>query len=536
MRLDIFDRIKKAASAFRGNDELQTAKVTELASEYLKSLTNGLSPRKLNRILEAADNGDIVEQHKLFADLEDRDEHIFTELSKRRRALLPLDWAILPGREKDAKAEKIAEAVREQFDMIPSFEDLLLDLGDAIGHGFAALETQWEYRDGLHIPVAFHHRPQSWFQLGKDRATLRLRDNTQEGQELQELGWVIHTHKSRSGYFARYGLFRVLVWTYLLKMYARSDFAEYLEIHGMPLRLGTYPVSASEKEKRTLLAALQAIGHDAAGIIPDGMALEFKEAARSSEQPFMSMWDACERGQSKAILGGTLTTQADGKTSTNALGQIHNEVRRDILASDALQIANAITEQILLPLAVINCGLDDISLAPWFRFDTSEPEDLSYLADALPKLASVMKIPASWAHEKCRIPMAEGDEEILAPPLQPEQHIDKDTGPGKLARLRAELAASSGSPGTSSTPAPHDQQAIDRAEIPDETLQAAAEQMTAVLVAELKDGVPPEVLLTRLASVYPNMDSSSLEELLARAMFVGEVWGRLSAAENEAKE
>lgn len=526
MRPSIFERIKQATRAFKGGDELQTAKVTELAREYLKSLTNGLNPRKLNRILEDADNGNIVEQHKLFADLEDRDEHIFTELSKRRRALLSIDWEIMPGLEKDSRANKVAEAVREQFDMIPQFEELILDLADGIGHGFAALEMEWEYQDKLHIPTALHHRPQSWFQLAEDRTTLRLRDNSQEGQELQELGWVIHTHKSRSGYFARYGLYRVLVWTYLLKSYARGDFAEYLEIHGMPLRVGKYPLGAAEKEKRTLLAALQSLGHDAAGIIPDGMMIDFVEAARSSERPFMAMWEACEKGQSKAILGGTLTTQADGKSSTNALGRIHDEVRRDILASDAKQVASTITQQILLPLAVLNCGIDDVRLAPWFRFDVSEPEDLQYMADALPKLATVMRIPATWAHEKCRIPLPEGDEEVLTPPQQTGLPGELTHKPGRVIKLKADAE------GAAVGGIPPDQVAVDRADIPGVTLQAAAEQMTAALVAELQNGVAPDVLLARLAALYPAMDTTSLEEMLARAMFVGEVWGRLSCQDN----
>ena len=523
MHPNFFERIKQAARAFRGGDDLQTAQVAEIAREYLKSLTNGLNPRKLNRILEAADNGDIVEQHKLFADIEDRDEHIFTELSKRKRALLSLDWEIMPGLAKDARAEKIAEAVREQFDMIPQFEDLVLDLADGIGHGFAALEVEWGQQQKLRIPTALHHRPQGLFALAKDRTTLRLRDSTQEGQELWPLGWVLHTHKSRSGYFARYGLFRVLAWVYLFKSYARGDFAEYLEIHGLPLRVGKYPVGSQDKEKRTLLTALQALGHDAAGIIPDGMTIEFVEAARSSERPFMAMWEACERGQSKAILGGTLTTQADGKTSTNALGQIHNEVRRDILTSDAVQIASTITQQILLPLAALNCGIDDMRLVPWFRFDTSEPEDLQYLADALPKLSTVLRIPAAWAYEKCRIPPPEGDEEILTPPAAaPPAGLTARHQPVTLnaASEAAEIA-------------PPDQDAIDRADIPGETLQAAAEAMTSALVAELKDGVAPEILLARLGALYPTMDSSALEEMLARAIFVGEVWGRLSSKGDE---
>jgi phage gp29-like protein len=50
------------------------------------------------------------------------------------------------------------------------------------------------------------------------------------------------------------------------------------------------------------------------------------------------MIDWCERTESKVILGATLTSQADGKTSTNALGNVHNDVRHDILVADARQL------------------------------------------------------------------------------------------------------------------------------------------------------------------------------------------------------
>lgn len=47
--------------------------------------------------------GDILEQHLLFADMEDRCEHLAAEMGKRKRALLTLDWEILPGRANDAR-------------------------------------------------------------------------------------------------------------------------------------------------------------------------------------------------------------------------------------------------------------------------------------------------------------------------------------------------------------------------------------------------------------------------------------------------
>ena len=178
--------------------------------------------------------------------------------------------------------------------------------------------------------------------------------NGQEPQDLWPLGWIVHRHQARSGFLARGGLMRSLAWPYLFKNYSVRDLAEFLEIYGLPVRLGKYPAGASDKEKTTLLNALVGIGHNAAGIIPETMMLELLDAASGSGDTFMNMVDWCERTQSKIILGGTLTTQADGKTSTNALGQIHNEVRHDLLVSDAKQLAATLTRQLIAPLLYLN--------------------------------------------------------------------------------------------------------------------------------------------------------------------------------------
>ena len=124
-----------------------------LALEPQMNLTHGLTPKRLRGILELADQGDILEQHLLFADMEDRCEHLAAEMGKRKRALLTLDWEILPGRANDARAARIAAAIREQFDAVNGFEDLLMDLADGIGHGFSACEIEWDYRYGLHLPA-----------------------------------------------------------------------------------------------------------------------------------------------------------------------------------------------------------------------------------------------------------------------------------------------------------------------------------------------------------------------------------------------
>ena len=490
--------------------------------EQWADLTRGLTPARLSRILADADAGQIAEQHALYADMEDRCDHLAAEMGKRRRALLTLDWNIIPARD-DARAREVAERARGWLDMIPNFEDVLQDMADAIGHGFAALELRWDFFEGLHIPVEMTHRPQSWFQCPPDnRNTLRLRNGTLDGEELWPLGWLVHIHRSKSGWLPRAGLFRVLAWSYLIRMYALNSELAFVQIHGLPLRVGKYPPGSSPEDRSALLNALRALGQDAAGIIPQGMEVLFESANPATQDIPGLLVTRCEQGMSKAILGGTLTSQADGRTSTNALGVIHNEVRHDLLSADAAQIASTLTTQLLAPLCAINLGVTDRSLLPYFRFDTQEPEDLQLYADAIPKLAGYLPISSQGIMERLKLPVAVDDEDRIRPTQSaPPQGSDEDI------REDAESATALASvqPYTGRSAAA--QHALDSMS-PDMALISAAEALLAPLWAELDAGLPPENLQARLGDLYPQMDETQLAELMARALFVAEVWGRVN--------
>jgi phage gp29-like protein len=482
--------------------------------EQWGNLTNNLTPAKLRRILTDADLGNIAEQHALFADMEDRCDHLFAEMGKRKRALLTLDWDIIPGSD-TPQAKDTAKAAREQMDMLPCFEDMLLNMADAIGHGFAALEIAWDYSEGLHIPVGLTARPQSWFQCPwHDRNELRLRDGSAEGAELWPLGWLQHTHKSKTGWLPRAGLFRVIAWTYLIRAYALESNINYVQIYGLPLRLGEYPPGSSQEDKSALLNALRMLGSDAAGIIPSGMKVIFDAPSTTTQDIPGQLVTRCEQGMSKAILGGTLTSQADGKTSTNALGNIHNEVRHDLLVSDAVQIASTLTSQLVVPLIMLNLGVTDRKLMPYFRFDTQEPEDLRVFADALPKLAPYMEISRQWAHERLKIPRASGQRDLF----RAEGTGAPDAGGDKAAAM---LKLS-----------PHDaaQFALeDMDKGVESALAETGQALLAPLMEELKEGLTPAEIQARLGRMYPDMDDRALVDLLGAAMFVAEVWGRLNA-------
>ena len=407
-------------------EEPQTSRLAHLQHEMQNHPTRGLTPSKLARILDQAETGDLTAQFELFEDMEEKDGHIASEMSKRRRACL-LEWEIVPPTNASALEKRNAEQLAELVAEIGDFEDMLFDVTDAIGRGFACSEIEWHRVGKCWLPKTVTHRPQSWFQLHRGyRQELRLRTNTVDadgvmGAALQPFGWITHVHKAKSGYLERAALFRQLVWTYLFKNYSVGDLAEFLEIYGIPLRIGRYPPSASGKEKAALLRALVGVGHNAAGIIPEGMLIEFKDAATGDPAAFELMMSWCERNQSKVILGGTLTSGADGKSSTNALGNIHNEVRKDLRDGDVRQLNSTISRDLVYSMAALN-GLapDGPRRCPQFRLNAQETEDLTAMADALPKLTAIGLRPTlAWAHEKLGIPMPQEGEAVLGAVPQP---------------------------------------------------------------------------------------------------------------------
>ena len=334
-------------------DEPQTSRLVSLHNQVAGHPSRNLTPARLNTILEAAENGDLIAQHELFRDMEERDGHVFAELSKRKRAVIKLSWDVLPPRNPSKEEEQATAYVKELLLDMPDLEDLFFDALDGVAHGFSAIELEWNRVGKDWTIINAQHRPQTWFQLDRaQHTTLNLRDGTLDGAALRPFGWLLHIHKAASGYTSRSGLGRVLVWPYLFKHFSVGDLAEFLDIYGLPLRIGKYPSNASDTEKATLWRAVAGIGHNAAGVIPASMAIEFEEAAKGSEKPFETMIKWCETTQSKAILGSTLTSTTDATGLGSGVAEIHNEVRLDIRDSDARQIAGTLTRQLLAPLAV----------------------------------------------------------------------------------------------------------------------------------------------------------------------------------------
>ena len=499
--------------------EPQTSRLGHLYQEYANHPSRGLTPQRLHSILVAAEQGDLTAQYDLFTDMEEKDGHILAEMGKRKNALLGLDWDIVAPKGAGKDVQEAAAFARDLIESIEDLEDVVTDLMDAVGHGFSALEIEWGRMDKWWVPAALNWRPQSWFVIPQgDQNEIRLRTMQPGGEDLRAFGWIVHRHKAKSGYVARGGLHRTLAWPYLFKNYSARDLAEFLEIYGLPLRLGKYPSGASDIEKSTLLRAVTQIGHAAAGIIPEGMSIDFQEAAKGASDPYLAMIDWCERTESKVILGQVLSAEAKATGMGSGVADLQGEVRSDIRASDARQISSTLTRQLVYPLLALNRGWADPRQCPRFLFDTGEAEDLSLYAEALPKLVGIgVQVPVDWAHDKLRIPKPQEGEAVLGKP----QELTLPVAVNRAA-LSANLAGH---------PVFTDQAALDTAidALPETMLDQQARDAIEPLIRMVLDAADPSEVMGRLAEMYPGMDTDALQETLTRLLFAAELWGRINA-------
>ena len=375
-----------------------------------------LTPRRIKNMLLEAESGDLASQAALFEKMEEKDGELDAHLRTRKSGVASLAYDILPADESQAAADAAA-LCREAVDEIPDVKQAVFDLLDAIPKGFSALEIEWAIGGEQWRPKRLMWRPQRWFTLGEDGETLLLRDaGGTGGSELNPLSFIIHRVKARSGFCARTGLLRSCVRAFVVRHFAWKDWMAFTEVYGMPPRIGRLRegVAWDSDEARQLWEAVRALGMDAAAVVREGNAIEMLETRGAGEgEIFQRILEAAGREMTLSILGQTLTSGGE-KGGSYALGKVHNQVRWDLIQSDARALEETLTRQLLSPIARMNLGAQ----APVPRWHTAleEPRDLAEMAGTIKTLSEAgLPIPSKWVYQRFGIPEPAPEEPVLGP-------------------------------------------------------------------------------------------------------------------------
>lgn len=197
--------------------------------------------------------------------------------------------------------------------------------------------------------------------------------------------------------------------------YTIKDWLAFMEVYGMPLRIGKYdPNTAKEPERMTLRTALSNLGHDAAAMIPDGMDIEIIDINRGSgsDSLFGGLATYLDKQVSKGVLGQTMTTD-DG--SSLAQAKEHGEVKQDFLELDALALGATVNAGNTRPWCQLNYGEN----APVCEtvIDAAESEDLqAFTKSFLPWVEKTgLRAGAAYIRDKFGVPDPDeaGESEVL---------------------------------------------------------------------------------------------------------------------------
>ena len=503
-----------------GRPIMAAVAIRDVNDKFSSYPSDGLTPVKLARIFKEADAGDPFRQMELFEEMESKDTHLFSQLQTRKLAVTGLDWEVQPFSQ-DETDQEIAAFVEEQLKELDGFSDNLMDILDAIGKGISFQEIEWEYRDG-HVVVGnieYVHQKKFYYDTLTDALMLRT-EAFPGGIPLPENKFIVHRYKARSGHPSRYGVLRVVAWMYLFKNYDLKDWVSFCEVYGMPLRLGTYDATASEKDKAALMDAIVRMGTDAAGIVPSGTDIKFIESNKqSSVDIYERLARFCDEQMSKAIVGQTLTSDSGG---SYAQSKTHNDVRQDLTEADCKAVMETVRRDLIRPLVEFNFGVQ--AHVPYFILNATDTDDLKETAEIVNTLAAAgLEIPKSWLYKKFNIPAPEDGEETIGP----SPAVSGMAGTGQPGMFRGLKLKADGKEADG-------QQVLDRLEA------AAVEQSSAFFrqmmspVLELVEhcdsleGLPEQRKDEEaLRQLYNAMKVKDFDQLVEQVMYVSNMLGRM---------
>jgi phage gp29-like protein len=427
--IDVNGNPLKAAPKKDLTTEQSAPTLTGVRSIWNEQVASGLTPARLARVLRESGEvgGQIVDYLTLAEEMEERDPQYRMALTQRKLAIRNIEPVIEPASEEEDD-KIIADHVRKLLDTT-GFRNVLMHLADAIAKGFAAAEIIWKMDGARWFPEKILARDPRHFQFDRiSGRELRLReDGDIEGSILPPAKYIGHVPSLKSGLPIRQGVARTAMWIFMLKSFSLKDWMAFLEVYGMPFRVGKYGPGATQDDKRALLRAVANVAADGGAIIPESMKLEFIEtkAGNAGDNAFRGMAEYLDEQFSKLVLGQTMTGD-DG--SSEAQANIHNDIRLLILRADGDDLAATIQRDLVNHYVAFNFGQPKNGF-PQVTFPVPDPEDLKLLLEATKTFVDMGgTVPAGPVREKLGWRAANAGEEILgAKPVPVDPRKEKTT-------------------------------------------------------------------------------------------------------------
>ncbi|MEO6217749.1 MAG: DUF935 domain-containing protein [Sphingomonas sp.] len=531
--------------------EVAAATVAGIRTTWSDHPGQGLHPARLAQILRAAETGNANAYLELAEEMEEKDLHYQSVMGTRKRAVSQLPITVeaasdAPDHEADA------QLVRDWLKRL-TLQGELRDMLDALGKGYSSTEIIWE-TGALWLPKTLKLRDPRFFefdQVTREQLLLRGGEDGSSGlpQPLSPFKFIVHLAQAKSGIPIRGGIARGVAWIYLFKNFTIKDWMTFLEVYGLPLRVGKYGNGTSEDDIRKLAQAVAQIGSDAGCVIPASMQMEFitSQGGTANPEMFKTLCTYADDMISKVVIGQTSSSDAKAGGLGSGQANLHGEVRDDIKDADAMELSATLTEQLVVPMVMFNRGMRD--QYPILKIGRPDPVDVKSALEAI-NAGVTLGVPIGVSHYRkvTGVPEPKAGEELLSAPapIQPANGPENGDGPvGAKVRPIGVLRPSYGPGGANqrggkdaiAAAAEHGAREPDATDLAviealgqmdglDDAFLANFEQLIAG-AASLEE--VQELLAIRAGDVIAGMDVTAIAELGARMGFAAKIAGLVEA-------
>jgi len=404
-------------------------------------------PGTVRENLAGALSGNLARQQLMFQAMIDTTPRLQKNLAEVADAVKGAKWQFTakkmrgeeePSKEAIERMEFIEDAFKDTSPSVvrneKNHKQVVRDLVYGYYMGHHVTEIHWQNRDGIYNPRAYKSVPPRFYGypfFDEDDDRLMFDPSGRESQEyidFPEDRFLIAMNSGHTGHMATSAPLRALTGYWLASNFGLKWLMSFSQLYGVPFRWGTY---SDELGKKALSTMLQNIGSTGWASVPKGTDIEFKDAAKGvGSLPQQGLIDMANEAFDIFILGQTLTS-SQGDTGSQALGNVHNEVRQGVFQKVGDYVGDILNTQLIPSISKLNYG--DVENLPTIEPVFEKKEDPKLLAERDAMLISMgMEVDKDWLYDRHGVPIPKDEKNIFKPASTPDGgQGDPDTGGGK---------------------------------------------------------------------------------------------------------
>jgi phage gp29-like protein len=343
---------------------------------------------RVHAAFRAAETGATQDLFALYRDIITGDSHMQGELSKRKLAMLKDKITFSPWDDASPEDARAAQACKTTVANLDSWLDACKHLLDSCLWPVSVVEKLYSPSGSGFLLRELKPVPYHLLDLTGDE--LKIRDTAQDGtpmgtsHDADPMRYIIHRGHLLSVPDRWGGPMRSLVWWWLLGTMDLTWWARFLDRFGSPFLVGKY--DSDDDRSRVILESAFSYATKIGGlVVTRETEVDIKQAITQSADSFERFHQICQREKSKAIVGGTLSAEAQSTGLGSGVANSQETVRQDIRQWDGMTLSHTLRTQLFRQFLAINGFKGNAPIPTW---GTDSPYDLAAITPLIAALPS----------------------------------------------------------------------------------------------------------------------------------------------------